>query len=210
MSLWEAWKHLVFLCPTSSGVGIRSRNSATLLKCALTHTNTHLVSGRGSWTCRWCFCIEGSPKPAGPPLSSPLSWEQPLSPPSLVFYHLKRANTIFTGPFFTSLTNTAGILIMSAQQKQVVDYHPRVMWFRDEVKVPRPLICATEQGQWSPWTLLPTETRAGGVSTVTPELHERRCVGLGDKHYSPVLPSPGGKMGTNILTERPSVTLQVQ
>lgn len=52
-----------------------------------------LVDGLGSWICKWCFCIEGSPRPVGLLLSSLPSWEQPWSPPSLEFCHLKITET---------------------------------------------------------------------------------------------------------------------
>lgn len=55
-----------------------------------TEVAPHLAGDLGSWTCKWCFCTAGSPTPAGLLLSSPPSWAQPWSPPSLVFCHLKR------------------------------------------------------------------------------------------------------------------------
>lgn len=50
----------------------------------------HLAGDLGSWTCKWCFCTGGSPRPVGPLLSSPPSSERLWSLPSLVFYHLKQ------------------------------------------------------------------------------------------------------------------------
>lgn len=64
-------------------------------------------------------------------------------------------------------TNT-NILIMHAKQKHVVDFHFRVLWFRDQAKCSWPLIYATVGRTMKPLDSV--------VSIVTLELHERETV----------------------------------
>lgn len=74
--------------------GLVTSQTLSTLPVPSSKPGPHLAGDLGSWTCKWCFCTEESPRPAGPLLSSPPSSEQPWFLPSLEFYHLKTTWTV--------------------------------------------------------------------------------------------------------------------